>query len=126
MGIAGGRFVPVDGGGFAYAASGAGAWVPEPAATDGARPDRRTGAEGRRPGTAGFPPDAGPGGPAGSRLFIRNLPFAASEAEVQEHLERGAGARAASVVLLRQADGRSRGLAKVITHGQFMNEHPMP
>ena len=95
LGADGGRFVAV-GGGFGSAP---GRELPPPSAV---RPPRSA-----SPRSASPAPDVQPS----ERLFVRNLPFAMTEDDLQTHL--GGDAIIASVQLLRDDQGRSRGLARV-------------
>ena len=94
LGADGGRFVAV-GGGFGSAP---GRELPPPSAV---RPPRSASPRGEAPAVAA----------PSERLFVRNLPYSMTEDDLQTHL--GGDAIIASVQLLRDDQGRSRGLARV-------------
>ena len=114
LGPSGGAFVPVGAGGFADDGEPAGGegrrWVAAPDA-DGprAKPPRK-----RSGGGGGGSGGGGAAAAASGRLFIRNLPYQASEEELASHLgARCDGLVVSSVTLLRSPEGQSRGMAKV-------------
>lgn len=104
LGEGGGRFVPVDAGGFGEGGTaGASAWVSAPGASSprsSSPPNTR-----RRDST---PPKKAA---SSDQLFVRNVPYAASEGEIQE-LFATAG-KVVFVKLLEGSDGRPRGQARV-------------
>jgi len=121
LGADGGRFVPVDGGFGADGADRPSCWVVPLAGEGGSGKEGgrgrggrgaarggRAAAQGRGNGAKGGGGGGGGGG-AGERLFVKNLPYSADEAELRSFF----GAEVAEVTLVRGADGRPRGLARV-------------
>ena len=110
LGEAGGRFVPSNAGGFgderhsSKTATDAGKWVAPMDAT-GAGKSSKSGpsrAKGSRPAPSS----------ATDCLFVRNLPYTASEEDIRQHFE-SIGASVRRVSILQDATGRPRGLARV-------------
>ena len=93
LGKRGGRFVPVDAGGFGSAALGKSNWIDEPS-SGGA--------------------DAQPPKVFAQRLFIHNLDFEVTEADLVGEIEATTKPRSvAAAQILTGPDGASRGMAKV-------------
>ena len=118
FGRTGGAFQPVDAGGFGDAGGGAD-WIKPPE-----RGERRAATRAERQGDAPAKRSKAArlktalnGRGASPRLFVRNVPYAVSEAQLREHIATAAALPAdavASVDLLLGADGRPRGLARVL------------
>ena len=97
LGKAGGRFIPVDAGGFGSASLGKVNFVDAPADMDS---------------TATAVPQY-----FAQRLFVHNLPFDMEEADLVGEIEAATCPRAvATAQILRAPDGLSRGMAKVSMH----------
>jgi len=97
LGKRGGRFVPVDGGGFGNADAGKVNWVDEPSSSSSSSSssskERQFFAQ---------------------RLFLHNLPYDMQDVDLVDELEAVTQPHAvASVQLLSRPDGSSRGMAKV-------------
>ena len=93
LGKGGGRFVPVDAGGFGSAALGKSNWIDEPS-SGGA--------------------DAGPPKVFAQRLFVHNLGYEVTEADLVGEIEALTKPRSvAAAQILTGPDGKSRGMAKV-------------
>lgn len=110
FGREGGSFVPVDAGGFADTRGGAD-WVKPPQESSD-KPRSRS-----PPSRA--PSQAGGAQPSHARLFVRNLPYASTEAELAEHIRQTAQLAddaVASVQVLRDPNGKPKGLARVEMH----------
>ncbi|KAL1504437.1 hypothetical protein AB1Y20_010843 [Prymnesium parvum] len=110
LGEEGGRFVPVDAGGFGSMDEKLPppAWVAAPAAVAVPQGRRESSEAPRR--KAERLADGG----VGAALFLLNVPFDAAEEELQAHMESVAGCGGVtSVRFLYLQDGRPRGLAKV-------------
>lgn len=98
LGKAGGRFIPVDAGGFGSASLGKVNFVDAPTVTDSTA-------------AAAVPQYFA------QRLFVHNLPFDMEEADLIGEIEAATSPRSVSTAqILRAPDGLSRGMAKVSMH----------
>jgi len=116
LGERGGRFEPAGGGGFGSTSSDAGAaWVALPStnAPTAQEGRRKKDTERTEKGRDNSPPRQRQDGNAKPALFVVNLPYAATEADVAAHFETVAPGEVQAVRLLRTAQGKSRGLGSV-------------